>query len=230
MFFYKQISCENPGLISNLSTLLYFWTKGMWTLLIMRINIIPAMIYFCFTQDTSTIPCPLDPEKSSPLLKHAVFCRGKKPSGRARLQTSIRMGKENLSRMYSIKLKAGMCPRVNVSTCAVGSWTTVIGHCISLVSQQKVTPLNSTVYLDSGTWVQYWQRKACHLLNHHLSHPAAKPQITELEVCAAVLETIGDDATPRSNFRELHRLQVFCLVVLWHRKHEVYTTGYKIHF
>jgi len=45
-----------------------------------------------------------------------------------------------------------------------------------------------------------------------------------------MLETIGDDATPRSEAEELHRLQDFCLVVPWHRKHKVYTTGYKIPF
>lgn len=32
------------------------------------------MIYFCFTQNTTTIPCPLDPEKSSPMIKNAAFC------------------------------------------------------------------------------------------------------------------------------------------------------------
>lgn len=74
MFFYQQVSYENPELILNISTFLYFWTKDVWTLLIMRINIIPAMIYFCFTQDTSAILCPLDPEKSSPIIKNTAFC------------------------------------------------------------------------------------------------------------------------------------------------------------
>lgn len=230
MFFYQQISRENPKLISNICTFLYFWTKGVWTLLIMRINIIPATIYFCFTQDNSTIPCPLDRKIISHNKECSLLSCGKKPSGRTGLQTSIRVGKENLSRIYSIKLKAGTCPRGNTSTCVVGSWRPVIGHGISPVSQQKFGPLNSTVYLDSGIWAQYWQREACHLLNHHLSHPAAKPQIIELEVCAAMLESIGDDATPRSKAGKFHRFQVFCLVVPWHRKHEVYTTDYKIHF
>lgn len=58
----------------NLKYLYILWKKGVWTLLITRINIIPAMIYFCFTQDNCKIPCPLDPEKSSPIIKNADFC------------------------------------------------------------------------------------------------------------------------------------------------------------
>lgn len=43
-------------------------------LLIMGINISPAMLSVCLTQDASTIPCSLDAEKSSPALERAALC------------------------------------------------------------------------------------------------------------------------------------------------------------
>lgn len=116
MLSCQQISCENPGLISNTSWLLYFWTKGEWILSITGINISPAMLSLFMTQDTNTIPVPWIQRNHLPTRAWSLVSRGKKPPGRARLQTSMRMGKESLSRKYSSVTKTTQCPGVNIST------------------------------------------------------------------------------------------------------------------
>lgn len=144
MLSCQQISCENPGLISNTSWLLYFWTKGEWILSITGINISPAMLSLFMTQDTNTIPVPWIQRNHLPTRAWSLVSRGKKPPGRARLQTSMRMGKESLSRKYSSKLKLPSAqelifPPMQKLT-AMGSSTTVIGHHITLFSHRKDSP------------------------------------------------------------------------------------------